>query len=687
LLTHWNTEEYEEDQAPSSGSQLGQRIGRVEELLERLMDRIDATSAHAEEVNINVLTPSSSSSIQNENAPILSLFNNSVVSNLDVTLKYSTKYVQFNRDRDDVHLPDTPATSAVTGGSQVSTPFTPISKSKIKLAKVRSLLQSILPSQHDSTLIATSSNGWSLLKKLLFSPMYKGEATAFIHMFSTSFSPDVHPNIVGRLIMSMAVCMQQLGPGFDQSRLEMKGSLRETMERLVSLVATHVTSDDELVGTLDGLECMMLQGFFQLNAGNIRRSWLCFRRALNVAQLMGLHRTSLRSETNSDRMAYDRGRYLWYQIVKCDRYVALILGVPSGTSPSQKFIPDDAQTTLGGTELYVAKLCDISCRILDRNEGEASGAFAATQDIDERLENLSKERPQSWWQIPESIDGELLLVVDESFERLMAQIWHFQLEALLHTPFMLRAASERRYEYSKISCLRASRELLKRWIFLRTAGYSSFNCKIVDFQAFISSVTILLGILNPENLGWTGSQQDMEDRSMVNTVIATLETISYGLEKDTLATQSVDVLKNLMSIDMRNPCSANSMRLTIPHFGTITLRNDRSCAQKAAAALKAHNIENTARSTPQYYNSSNNSNVGSVLQNSDQDGWDVGFGQPPQPPLSAPLTTLQFASNQFVPMDHELSEDWHFGDADIQLFDTLTEAELLGNWSASVAAT
>jgi hypothetical protein len=42
------------------------------------------------------------------------------------------------------------------------------------------------------------------------------------------------------------------------------------MEKYVSAVVTLVTFNDELVSTIEGLECLLLQGLFQLNSGNCR---------------------------------------------------------------------------------------------------------------------------------------------------------------------------------------------------------------------------------------------------------------------------------------------------------------------------------------------------------------------------------------------------------------------------------
>jgi hypothetical protein len=106
--------------------------------------------------------------------------------------------------------------------------------------------------------------------------------------------------------------MQQLPPGFQTSRLNLCGSLQEHMHRYVITVAS-LLSDNDLIGTMEGVECLILQGAYQINAGNLRRAWLSFRRGISIAQLMGLHRASPTSKLGDDD---SRRHYVWFQLVK-----------------------------------------------------------------------------------------------------------------------------------------------------------------------------------------------------------------------------------------------------------------------------------------------------------------------------------------------------------------------------------
>ena len=97
------------------------------------------------------------------------------------------------------------------------------------------------------------------------------------------------------------------------------------MENCVTTISNLVTSDDELIGTLEGLECVVLDGGFQTNVGNLRRAWLSFRRALNIAQLMGLHQSSATKNTSDPNAPLStediRCSFVYYHLLRGDIYL------------------------------------------------------------------------------------------------------------------------------------------------------------------------------------------------------------------------------------------------------------------------------------------------------------------------------------------------------------------------------
>ena len=88
----------------------------------------------------------------------------------------------------------------------------------------------------------------------------------------------------------IATVLQYLDP---ESHGQLKGmaeSPRAMMSRLADTAISLVTTHDELLGTVEGLEVVMMEGIYQANCGNLRRAWIAFRRAMGLAQLMGMHR-------------------------------------------------------------------------------------------------------------------------------------------------------------------------------------------------------------------------------------------------------------------------------------------------------------------------------------------------------------------------------------------------------------
>jgi hypothetical protein len=143
-------------------------MGRVEMLLEKLMQKVDANgigneTGHGfvaevrESLGIDVLTPASSASNQYEGAPILSLFDNAV----------------FGRGPADGSTVRNDSAVYTTTPSQGGSPM---SQSQSKLERLRRTLAAILPSQHDVDLLADESDGWWLIRRHVLPSLIKYSA-------------------------------------------------------------------------------------------------------------------------------------------------------------------------------------------------------------------------------------------------------------------------------------------------------------------------------------------------------------------------------------------------------------------------------------------------------------------------------------------------------------------------------
>lgn len=291
------SQEYPEERDPSSGTNVGERLGRIESVLEKLVSKIEQyeeeeNSAHKmltpdSSSNNDVFTPFSTNvnSNANDNAPLMRLFDNTLMT---IDRGPATSQVA------------TPATQSGAGSKAPSCSRTP------KLEKIRQALIELLPTQRETIMIWEASTSWLLIHALCCNDAVDASN------FNLADIAKEHPTKIARLVLYIAVCLQQLDPEFDTSQLKLYPTVAARMEKCINVVAALITSDDELVSTVIGLECLVLQGVYHINAGNPRRAWLSFRRALSIGELMGIHKREC---------TIPGGRHRWYQIVQADRYL------------------------------------------------------------------------------------------------------------------------------------------------------------------------------------------------------------------------------------------------------------------------------------------------------------------------------------------------------------------------------
>ena len=300
---------------------------------------------------------------------------------------------------------------------------------------------------------------------------------------------------------------------------------------------------------------------------------------------------------------------------------------------------------------------DLVGRIIERNQNEQAHTYTTTQDIDEAFESLAAEMPKDWWEIPDDIPQDHSREAVAIFDRIMFQITYFQFIALLHLPFMLRAATERRYEYSKFSCMKFSREMVNRYLALRRTNMGTFCCRIIDFGAFTSTVTILLGLLEPPSSCESRDQQQRDsDRHLVEMVLQSMERMSRP--GDPVARQSADAIRSLLAMDSPSGPRTANLKLSIPYFGTISIvrppvpvssiETQPPPASWPATATD-HDLPRRRRGNTHFQDDA---------------------------PINPPL--ISFTSSQFssVVPDQFQAEGWEMADADTMFFDSLLNEDL-----------
>lgn len=433
---------------------------------------------------------------------------------------------------------------------------------------IRRSLIALLPSQHDADIIFESTNGWMILQT-----MYKPTTDLFVNRDPQSYALDMaaisreHSVVIARTLLHLAVCISSLPPEFDRSRLSHIWSLDAAVQSYVSTVTSLVTSSDEMICTLPGLETLLLLAIYHLNSANLRQSWLIIRRAMNLAQLMGFHRIITRPSTSPPIQAVENAKMMWRAFVDAESYLGLHLRLPfvADVYPC----PEDADTH----HIHRAKLTALSREISELDRSVTPQTYVQALALDERLESLMKSLSKDFWDVPNVPSTARSPESSSVLERLVGQIWHFELKIFVHLPFLLRAASESRYEYSKITALQASRNVILRWFALRNASITQACCRFAELGVFIATVTIGLDIIIEMGTKEKSEVQRTRgaDFAMVCRVIGEMEKLAKASAWEKIAARSAVVLKKMMCSLDPSKRTAQSAKLTIPYFGTIEM--------------------------------------------------------------------------------------------------------------------
>lgn len=427
--------------------------------------------------------------------------------------------------------------------------------------------------------------------------------------------PTSHPVLIARYMLCIATFLQHLHPNI----LGVMNGLSETphalMKRLAETANTYVTTNEEFFGSIEALECIMMESMYLANGGNLRRSWMANRRAMVTAQLMNLHRVDRRAQYKVlDHKTRADPQFMWFRIVFHDRHLCLMLGLTQGSLDRSM-----ATGTAFRNDSPMGRLermhCTIASQILERNESDPSfDNFALTQNLDIELQKAGRSLPSKWWLMPNLnnvADNPQDLFWDMG--RLFNQLYHYNLLNQLHLPYMLRSSPERKYEYSRMTCVNASREVLLRFIMFRSYTRTDFCCRTVDFFALMAAITLLLAHLDSHRFSQTSNllaHQYLSDRAMIEQAQVNMEQISQ-VNGDNLSAQSAHLLQKLLAVESEtaNGISMESvsvespeseilqpsenddgvLRVQIPYFGILKIARQGTVSKEIPSSRDSVN--------------------------------------------------------------------------------------------------
>lgn len=480
--------------------------------------------------------------------------------------------------------------------------------SDIEYGSVSAALYAVLPPKEDIDLVIKAGLDVSVHRLMTTSLAALSRcADGFKAGLADMPNSDTHPTLLARYLLILATCLQSAHPELHTNEIR---SLSEPpwqlMRRLTDTAINLVTSKDELLGSVEGLECVMLESLYMANSGNLRRAWLVCRRAMAVAQLFGLHRVDCQQLPclSPSSQSVDP-RFLWFRIVCTDRQLCLMLGLPQGTS-DVSMATEDALANDSPSGRFERKQCVIASRILARNESSdylTNDDNATVLKLDAELQRAANDMPSKWWLVP-NLASSLQDQNKHFWEmvRLLEQTLYFNLLNLLHLPYMLRArrpgmgqtSDNDNFNYNTLASINASRELLTRYIMLRSHNRVASSCRSVDFFAMTAAMTLVISHLDGHRkqrqlqyeVGLVGvnmlAHQRNGDRAMMEKVLENMEAVAK-LSTDFLSKRSADLLRKLLALEAKaaegRPEASNAeaghfLQLDIPYSGTIGINGE-----------------------------------------------------------------------------------------------------------------
>ncbi|GKZ25436.1 hypothetical protein AbraIFM66951_000648 [Aspergillus brasiliensis] len=423
-----------------------------------------------------------------------------------------------------------------------------------------------------------------------------------------------HPIEFAQKLIQLALGLQQLDLTSclnPQPQLQLTQSTSDSARRYLDLAARHVTSQDALVDSLDGLDALLLEARYYINSGELRSAWLIFRRALSIAQLIGLPRQSDEAD--------NRAESLWVQLVYNDRFLSLMLGLPCAVKDLELLDKQALDTYSPLRKLYRIHSV-IAGRIMARNvhmqrcnwlsQRPTNGTcnfYAMTRSIDDELRKTARSVPIDCWRVPTL--NSTLSDTDkmDRVSMLITQMHQYYLVILLHQPYLLLQLSHHTYStqselsptlqdysYSRHVIVPASREVLSRCLEFRNIR-PILSYRGLEHKAFVGAVALLLSHILGHRSGAENvlEHQRPQDLAMIQQAIDTLDELcmSNDPNRDS-AIRTKDLLSKLMRIETEAAdginyiacfedsvgqddalCSTSyqGLKFSVPYFGIICI--------------------------------------------------------------------------------------------------------------------
>src|SRR3569833_380552 len=417
-------------------------------------------------------------------------------------------------------------------------------------SSVKQSLLSLLPSAEDAATIIDNTLAWVL--ELPDPPglavIQSGVGTHEILVASQQCSAIV----IAKNLLYFALYIQQLPADFDPGRLQM-ADFESRVPQYVEAVSSSVLADDEILCTEEGFDCLLLLAAIHFNDARFQSAWLTFRRALDVARVLGFNDAASRNIPSNDQ---GRSTYLqrkWLAAAIGENYCGVLLGLePTSTLESFKLEESDPASSGSDVDLdveFFRQILPIASLYIKRNDFQLYQGPAPTEALDKALDELESSMPESWWRTPKPV-RERSIASAQQHHRFVCQMWVYQLRIMIHLPYLVRPQISEECGHSRQRAVEAARIMLHRFLLHRQPGQIHIHCRVVELGAFLASVAILLTVADHDAMDEPtrgAFRRNNPDILLVEQVINSLESLGRASRRELFCKQSAEVLSALLA--------------------------------------------------------------------------------------------------------------------------------------------
>lgn len=251
----------------------------------------------------------------------------------------------------------------------------------------------------------------------------------------------------------------------------------------------------------------------------------------------------------------------------------MLLGLPYGLNDNHY---QSAITASGMSPgfYFVLNCAVISGKIIDRNMAPSKPSYAKAIELDEELESIASSLPKDWWRVPSDMEQSLQPFESDNLrEQLLQQLYFFWVKLYLHLPFLVDSSMGSPHYFSRMACIEAAKQILRRYRVLRNrnkSGYCLFECQTTDFACFTAAVVLLVGTFHCSTAFLSPNvEEDLE-------LVAATDQILLDEELKSDCKVAAQCRKVLRMLSTEGPESSDEYReVAIPYFGVVIRKRSR----------------------------------------------------------------------------------------------------------------